>query len=104
MFCSEVCGYGSTDGVAVDDDLRGRDVAGLGEVVPGGLGVFVDSGFGRKGAGAVAVASVVEEEDVVAELVELQGLADVCADVDGVVVEVKEGGGVGLVGRNPPGV
>ena len=90
--------------MAVDDDVLGQDITGLGEVVPGGLGVFVDSGFGGEGAGAVAVASVVEEENVVAELVELQGLADVCADVDGVVVEVEEGGGVGLVGWNPPAV
>ena len=66
----EVGCEGGSEAGSVGDDLLGGDGAGGGEVVPGGVGVLGHLALIGMGVGAVAVASIVEGEDVKAEIVE----------------------------------
>ncbi len=63
------------------------------EVVPGGVGVFVDAGFGGMGIYALAEATVVEGEDVDAEGVKGFELVGAIGERPLAVVEEEDGSG-----------
>ena len=100
----EVGGEGGSDADAVGNDLLSGNFAGSVEIVPGGFGVLGHTGLIGMGVGAVAVAAVVEGEDVDAEVVESgERGVEVCKRA--VSAGEKEDGGVGVTcawdGWNP---
>lgn len=78
--------------VAEDDEIAWGDVAGVGEVRPGGDGVFSREAFGRMGAGGVAESAVVEGENVDAEPVEGQERGDTVGEGAAGAVEIEDRG------------
>lgn len=105
VVCCELGGEGRSYAGSVGDDLLGGDGSGVGEVLPGGIGVVGHVLLiGARGC-ALAVAAVVEGEDVEADVVEG------CESGDGVSQRAvgagkEEDGGVGVAGvgggGNPP--
>ena len=91
---------GGSDAGAVGDDVLGRDGAGGGEVLPGGIGVAGHILLAGVGGGALAVASVVEGEDVDAEVVEAgEGGDGILQGAVGAGEEEESRLGVAAVGR-----
>ena len=68
--CGEMRCEGGADTDAVGDDLVGGDAAGSDEVRPGRLSVLGHSELIGMGVCTVTVASVIESEDIYAEVVE----------------------------------
>ena len=98
-------GEGGSYACAVGDELLGGDVAGGGEVLPGGFGVVGHVSLIGTDGGALSVASIVEGEDVDAEIVEGgEGGNGVGERAVGAGKEEESGSGVAAVGcrGNPP--
>lgn len=103
--CGELGGQGGSYAGSVGDDLLGGDGSGVGEVLPGGVGVMGHVLLVGAGGGALAVAAVVEGEDVEAEVVEAGEGGDGVGQ-GAVGAGEEEDGGVGVAGvgggGNPP--
>jgi hypothetical protein len=93
---------GGSDAGAVGDDLLWRDGARCGEVLPGGVGVAGHALLAGARLGALAVAAVIEGEDVDAEIVEAGESGDgICQGA--VAVGKEEDGEVGVAGAGVGG-
>ena len=68
----------------------GIDVARPGQVLPGGLRVFVHLRLGRKPAVALAVTAIIDGEHGKTHAEEASDVLDVAADVEIVAVEKQE--------------
>ena len=97
VICGEFDGKGGADAGSVGDDLLCGDGAGGGEVLPGGVGVVGHVELAGVGWGALAVAAVVEGEDVEAEVVEAGEGGDGVGE-GAVGAGEEEDGGVGVAG------
>ena len=96
---------GSPDSGSVRDDVLYRECSGGGEVLPGGVGVVGHALLAGAGSGALAVAAIVEGEDVEAEVVEAGEDGDGVGEGAVAVGEKEDGdGGVAAAwrGGNPP--
>ena len=70
MTGGQVSSEGGSDAYTVRDDLMGGDAAGSGEITPCRLDILDHPELIGVGIGAVAIAAIVECEDVDAEVVE----------------------------------
>lgn len=69
VVCRDPGAQKAADTVAEEDNFRGRQRAGDGEVLPGGGGVLGHALLVGVDSGALAVAAVIEREEVEAEAV-----------------------------------
>ena len=90
-------GEGGSDAGPVGDDLVGWDVTGGVEVLPGVVGVLGHLLLVGVGVGALAVATVVEGEDVDAEVVQVGERGDGVRE-GAVGAWEEEDGGLGVAG------
>jgi len=70
MIAGQMSSEGGSDPYTVRDDLMGGDAARSGEMTPGRFGILGHPELIGVGIGAVAIAAIVECEDVDAEVVE----------------------------------
>ena len=89
---SEPDGERGTDAVAVEDDVLRRDVLRGEEPVERGVGVLLHGELGGMLADAAAEASVVEEQDVEANVVECECAGNCVGDGAVSAVEEERGG------------
>ena len=99
----ELGGEVAAEAGAHGDDAGGGEVAGVEEVVEGGLSVFQHAGLvGVLGVG-LAESAVIDGKEVEVEVVELGECLGGVAEVAGAAVEVEDGGGGSGAGGDVPG-
>ena len=99
----EVHGHGGAERLAVDHDAIRVDAAGRREPLVGRACVAIDALLARRAA-ALAVATIVDDQGVRADVPEHRELVQPMRNVTPVAVEEKHHGRIGSAGRDPPAV
>ena len=102
--CRQIDRHRAAERMPVDQNIRRLDAARVHQIIPCCLCVLINPGFARKTAAAFAVAAVIEHEDFITEPAQRLDAAHIGTDVTVVAMQIKQGLGCRMSGRNPPAV
>src|ERR1019366_9197037 len=88
----------------VDEGLLRLHATLLEQILPSRFGILIYFGLVRPAAAALAIAAIIRQQHIEAEVMQAQRVFQIVADVAIIAVQIKKRRRVWLTRRNPPGL